>query len=94
MYLVSKVRPVGECQVGDEGGRRGRLRHRGRPKEGQLRLAQGARALGIALAQLLLFSPPEFVGWTAMNSQCFLIDVSTFVLLLPLLPFCMILLWP
>ena len=53
---MSKVRPVGEGEVGDEGGR-GRRRRRG-AEEGQLRLAQRAGALGVPLSQLLpLLSP-------------------------------------
>ena len=52
---MAKVRPVGEGQVRDEGGRG---RRRG-PEEGQFRLPQGARALGVARAQLLLSPPPE-----------------------------------
>ena len=54
--LMAKVRPVGEGQVRDEGGRG---RRRG-PEEGQFRLPQGARALGVARSQLLLSPPPEF----------------------------------
>ena len=53
---MAKVRPVGEGQVRDEGGRG---RRRG-PEEGQFRLPQGARALGVARSQLLLSPPPEF----------------------------------
>ena len=56
---MAKVRPVGEGEVRDEGGRRRRRRG---PQEGQLRLAQTAGALGGLRVKILLFLSPASAG--------------------------------
>ena len=62
--LMAKVRPVGEGEVRDEGGRRRRRRG---PQEGQLRLAQTAGALGgLCVKILLLLSPASAAGHFTM----------------------------